>query len=260
MTKLHRRLLFIVACIHVISFCQCLSGTGSPSRNLGRRDVLVAAGAATIGGFAPLPAIAAPPMDAAEAIRRSAANIPGYGQTDVFYPSNFAGSWRMIREVEMSGRQPLRLVYPFRFVSSIEDNLVVADRGFNQAELEKAILREVKGDKELASIRSYDWKENNPNDLRLVFSDGYKKKIKTTKRATERTDTTVSSSEFQRLTLDDGRVPSISARRVLTKWQIEGDSISGMEIVYNIPAGDPMAASSNTTPTVISKSRLSLER
>merc|ERR1711924_115576 len=98
---------------------------------------------------------------------------------------------------------------------------------------------------EPASVRSYEWEANNPNDLRLIFSDGFRKEIKVTKRATECTDTTVSSSEFQRLTLDGGGVPKISARRVLTKWTALSDAeAEGLEIVYDIPAaGDPLAAS-----------------
>jgi hypothetical protein len=229
------------------------------SRELGRRDVL--AGAAMFG-LIPFPADASPAIDPTEAIRRSAANIPGYGQTDVFYPSSLAGSWTMTREVELPGREPFRLIYPFRFVQSIEDDGAVADRGFNQAELEKAILRTVRGDDEPGAVRSYEWAKTNPNDLRLVFSDGFKKEIKVTKRATERDDTTVSSSEFQRLAQEDERgIPQISARRILTKWKLLDDTtVEGLEVVYSMPGGDPMARGVATTPTVLSKSRLSLKR
>lgn len=232
-------------------------------RNFERRDVLITAPSIYLSAFGLTPSLAnaAAPMDAAEAIRRGAAKIPGYGQTDVFYPSSFAGSWTMTREIERTGRDPLVLQYPFRFVQSIEDSLVVADRGFNQAELEKAILRAVSGTDETTAIRSYEWEKNNPNDLRLLFSDGFRKDIKVTKRATELTDEMVSSSEFQRLTLDDGRVPAISARRILTKWKVLNEKeMEGIEVVYNVPGGDPLTATGNTTPAVLSKSRLSLKR
>jgi hypothetical protein len=256
--KSERRVLLFVGSIFV-SCCHGLIVTDVLSPELNRRHILF--GGATFG-VVPFPAYATASMDATEAIRRSAANIPGYGQTDVFYPSSLAGSWTMTRDVEREGREPLRLTYSFRFVQSIEDDGVVADRGFNQAELEKAILRAVKGNDESGAVRSYEWARTNPNDLRLVFSDGFKKEIKVTKRATERSDTTVSSSEFQRLTQEDTKgIPQISARRVLTKWKVLNDiTVEGLEIVYSMPGGDPMTAGVATAPSVLSKSRLSLKR
>lgn len=216
---------------------------------------------------APTCAKAASPLDAGEAIRRSAANIPGYGQTDVFFPVNLMGTWSMNRQVDFgNGRDPLQLSYPFRFIRSIEDDAVVADRGFNQAELEKAIVRAVTGNDDTSSsgVRSYEWVQTNPNDLRLVLMDGKRKEIKVTKRATEKTDTTVSSSEFQRITQEDSRgVPNISARRVVSKWKIvDGKTLEGLEMIYDMGGGDPLAASSgtNSKPTVLSKSRILLTR
>ena len=185
----------------------------------------------------PSVSVAAAPLDAGEAVRRSAANIPGYGKQDVFYPELFAGNWKMTREVEFnnnnnnnnnsnpsssSSSSVLRLMYPIRFIRSIEDDAVVADRGYNQAELETALVRTVqrgrKEDGEESSSTtasstnspkiSYEWVQSNPNDLRLVLSDGTKKEIKVTKRATERTVDTVSSSEFQRITQEErGGIP-----------------------------------------------------
>lgn len=224
--------------------------------------------------FAPSTCQAAIPLDAGEAIRRSAANLPGYGPTDVFFPSTLAGTWQMNREVDFgSGREPLRLSYPFRFIPSIDDNAVVADRGFNQAALEQAIARAVTGREDASSssssslsstVRTYDWLPSNPNDLRMVLSDGSRKEIKVTKRATELTDTTVSSSEFQRITQDDARgIPTISARRVMTKWKLVDDStLEGLEVIYSMPGGDPMAApaGTQTSSTLLSKSRLLLQR
>jgi hypothetical protein len=156
------------------------------------------------------------------------------------------------------------LTYPFRFIRSIEDDAVVADRGVNQAELEKALVRAVTGKEEAGYVRSYEWLLTNPNDLRLVLSDGSRKEIKVTKRATERTETTVSSSEFQRLTQEDERgIPVISARRVLTKWKaIDDSTLEGLEIVYSMAGGDPLAVGTgvSSTPSVLSKSRIYLVR
>jgi hypothetical protein len=169
----------------------------------------------------------------------------------------------MNRQVEFgTGRDPLRLSYPFRFIQSIEDDAVVADRGFNQAELEQAILQTVMGN--TTRVRSYEWVQTNPNDLRLVLADGKRKEIKVTKRATERTENTVSSSEFQRITQEDqGGIPYISARRVITKWKVVDDNtLEGLEVIYDLGGGDPMAMSVATgaNPTLLSKSRMVLKR
>eukprot|EP00980_Cylindrotheca_fusiformis_P014732 scaffold4009_cov124-Cylindrotheca_fusiformis.AAC.12 len=247
--------------------CSALVHHVSPSagsyQKLLKRRTIVTAGGFAIVASTPIGAQAAPPMDAGEAIRRSAASIPGFGPTDVFFPEELLGTWRMTREVEIPGRQqPIRFSYPFRFIQSIDDKAVVADRGYNQAELEKALTQAVIGT-ESSSVRSYDWAKTNPNDLRLAFADGSKKEIKVTKRATEKTDATVTSSEFQRITQEDERgIPVVSARRVLTKWKRTDDStLEGLEVVYSMAGGDPMAGSSSSgQPSILTKSRLHLER
>jgi hypothetical protein len=222
-----------------------------------------------IGGAAlliPQSCFAAAPLDAGEVIRRSAATIPGYGQTDVFYPESFAGTWTLTREVEFDGipDSHLRLSYPYRFIRSIDDTAVVADRGFNQAELEKAIVRAIKGPEGdvTGTLRSYEWAQTNPNDLRIFFSDGTMKEIKVTKRAAERTDETVTFSEFQRVTHEGQTgIPVISARRVVSKWKTVNDStLEGIEIVYDLGGGDPLATTVVGSNTVLSKSRLYLVR
>lgn len=218
------------------------------SGGVDRRTVASIGIATAVGGFVKEAEAAA---DAGETIRRGAANIPGYGPTDVFYPGLFQGKWKVVRDVV--GEQTVE--YDMRFIQSIESNAVVADRGYNQAALEKALSK--------AATRSYEWVETNPNDLRLVLDDGSRKEIKVTKRASERTEDTVSSSEFQRITTEDARgIPNIAARRTLTKWKVVSNaSVEGLEIVYDMGGGDPLAgATANGGPQVISKSRLHLER
>jgi hypothetical protein len=202
---------------------------------------------------------AAAPVDAGEAVRLYAANIPGYGPSDVFYPSTWMGTWRARREVVTGNAEPMILEYSVRFLPSIQDNAVVADRGFNQANLEAALR------KQDDAVRSYEWKETNPNDLRMVLADGSRKDIKVTKRATETTDDTVFSSEFQRVSQEDARgIPAITARRVLTKWKVSNEKeLEGLEIVYDMGfGGDPMSLQTVSTnqPKVLSKSRLLLQR
>ena len=243
------------------------NGAGNPGRECklhrdSRRRKLISG--IFLAGLTPLPTYAASPIDAGEAIRRGAANIPGYGPTDVFFPASLVGSWKMTREVEFGGgSQPLILTYPFRFLQSIEDDAVVMDRGVNQAELEQALLRAISGKEDGTSVRFYEWAYTNPNDLRLVLPNGLQKEIKVTKRGTERGDGFVSSSEFQRVTQEDVRgIPNVSARRVLNKWKLVDDNtMEGLEIVYSVGGGDPMAAGSGSAqPTVLSKSRLYLKR
>jgi hypothetical protein len=248
------------------------NGAGNPvrectlRRDSRRRELL---SGIFLAGLTPLPTYAAaaaalPMIDAGEAIRRGAAIIPGYGPTDVFFPVSLVGSWKITREVEFAGgSQPLILTYPFRFIQSIEDDAVIMDRGVNQAQLEEALLRAVTGKEDGASLRSYEWTYTNPNDLRLVLPDGLQKEIKVTKRATECGDGFVSSSEFQRVTQEDTRgIYNISARRVLNKWKlVDQNTIEGLEIIYSMGGGDPMAAGSGSAqPTVLSKSRLHLKR
>lgn len=228
-----------------------------------RRRILRDSSAAVVGslgGFLGLEELceAAAPLDAGEAIRRSAANLPGLGPTDVFFPKDWEGKWEMTRQVN----DRLKLQYPFRFIPSIDDEAVVADRGFNQASLEAALAKAT-GNSDAAQP-SYEWVPTNPNDLRLRFANGSRKEIKVTKRAILELDSDrVSSSEFQRVTLDDG-IPSISARRVLTKWRkIDDNTIEGLEVVYGVMEGvDPMAgsASQSSSPQVLSKSRMLLVR
>lgn len=250
-------------------------GIDLPRQSTTRRELLTTSGATTAAAITAIsvqPSWAAAPLDAGEAIRRGASNIPGYGATDVFFPESFGGSWKATREVEFPSGTRIQLNYPVRFLRSIEDDAVVADRGYNQAELEAALVQQTAGAGGEKIVQSYEWMVNNPNVLRVALSNGTKKEIKVTKRATERTDQTVTSSEFQRVTQDQdtsqpgGGIPTISARRVVSKWKkVDENRLEGLEIVYAMGGmtGDPLAAGSAAgaaQPTVLSKSRIILTR
>jgi hypothetical protein len=94
------------------------------------------------------------PINVAEAIWRSAGNIPGYGQTDIFFQEALSGSWKMMREAGFGGTEPLHLTNPFCFIRSIQDDAVVADHGVNWTKLGKALVWAVTGKKKAATIRS----------------------------------------------------------------------------------------------------------
>jgi hypothetical protein len=210
-------------------------------------------------------ATAAAPQTLGEAVRESASNVPGYGQPDIYYPMAFQGSWRMHRQMIINnnnGATTLEFDFPVRFLQSLQDNAVVADRAFNQANLQNAMVKD--------SVQTCDWKLSNPNDLRLVLTDGSVTDMKVTKRSTERTESTVSSSEFIRFVTQEANksVPEITAKRILTKWRVDDDGsvIQGLELVYDLSdGGDPMSMTSirpttPQSPVLVSKSRLTLTR
>lgn len=249
-----------ILCLDLVRFSNAWTSTDV---SINRRQVVaVGTGFLVWGSTHPHESTAAAPVSPAEAVRRSASSIPGYGSSDVFYPRSFVGSWNAVRELLPTG---LTLEYPVRFLSSIEDNAVVADRGWNQANLEKAICKlSLKGSESEATLPSYSWSETNPNDLRITFADGNKKEVKVTKRATEKADETVFSSEFQRVTQEDARgIPVISARRVISKWRIiDASNIEGIEVVYDAGGGDPLMGSTTSVEQnkILSKSRITLQR
>jgi len=209
--------------------------------------------------------------DIGESIRRSAANIPGLGQPDVYYPPVFQGVWNVTRQVTFPSESSdtvteastQTLEYKVRYLRI--DDAVIADRGYNQVNLERAI----RGNNNVV-LQSIVWKETNPNDLRLVMQNGSRKELKVTKRATEKTDSSVFSSEFQRLTTqqDETAIPEITARRVLKKYRVvDANRIEGMELVYSIGGadgqfGDPLLTSlqQSQEPQLLSKSTLLLVR
>jgi hypothetical protein len=239
-----------------------------PSRR--RFSVVVVAGALV----SPFPVAAAAANPVGEAIRRGASSIPGYGPPDVVYPAGFVGRWAVTRQTNDVASETTRTVsYDMRFLPTTSSEgaaattaaAAIQDRGYN-------LVKETAAANKNNPVRSYEWTETNPNDLRLVLNDGTGMEIKVTKRSTETTTTTdavVTSSEFARITTDRGTIPVIEARRTLQKWKVvSANVVEGLEIVYDVGGklGDPMAmsiitsSSENAGPRVISKSRLHLER
>ena len=230
---------------------------------------------------------------AGEAVRRTAANIPGYGQPDCYFPPSFIGKWRATRIVVASDDPyisqlplPATITYDVRFITVDGDTKsdgsqkIVADRQFNEASFYNAIGAELGGKEGVRTppppaLQTITWSPFNPNVCTSNYSDGSSKEIKVTKRAGELDAASgiISSSEYRRITTVStgsfGGIPSISASRVLTKWKSEGvgkeQIVEGIEIVYTDGSlgGDPMAAgigSSSSKPQMTSKSRLKLEK
>jgi hypothetical protein len=189
---------------------------------------------------------------AGEAVRRSAAYLPGYGQPDIYYPSSFIGKWKATRTIIasddpalLSFNLPLTISYDLRFItvdgdsngSSNSNGKVIADRAFNEASYYNAIraLLEVQQPQlqlqsqlEIrmpASIQSVNWSPFNPNVLNTIYNNAESsKEIKVIKRAAELDDnnsttTLISSSEYRRVTTttEGMGIPSISASRLMAK-------------------------------------------
>lgn len=247
----------------------------SPSNR--RRDLLLDTTLVTAStivlGMLPVPALAAAPTTTAEAIRRSATNIPGYGPTDIFFPASWLGQWRVQRQVRF-GDNPddtATLNYTTRFIPSIEDEAVVLDRGFAQANLEAAAAK-------ATTPPSYQWAFTNPNDLRLSWPDGRRKDIKVTQRATDYQQVAQGrlwSSEVQRVTNDGGGngVPAVTARRVVTQYRWEFSDreteptsppprlVQALEVIYDLGGSDPMRSRSDAGNNVIlTKSRVVMQQ
>jgi hypothetical protein len=201
-----------------------------------------------------------------EALRQSAAKLPGYGPTDIFYPLNWKGTWTLRREDQMTNSSvPKSFTYPFRFIQSVDKDSVIADRSYNELNYWEAVNA---GDQTGKIVQSIQWTETNPNDLNILFTDGLQRNLKVTKRASERTSSTVSSSEFQRILedktyMDGNTVPKLVSHRILTKWKMVTDNhIEGIEIVYDMNVGDAADLSDEKLrqPKLISKSRFYLDR
>ena len=257
-----------------------------------RRDALNKAMAVPAAAFAGIqPATAA--QTTAEAIRRTAAGIPGYGQPDVYYPTSYLGRWKATKTIVVSdnpylnanGLLPITLHYEMRFISVDGDSKeeaenavggkVVADRAFNEQSyyeaFRNAVIAASSNGRGPPALRSAAWVPTNPNVLTSTYDDGTSQEIKVTKRAAtleQDGEGTVSSSEYRRIS-DVGMngIPVLSASRSLTKWRSDGSSIEAIEVVYKDGVmGDPMggvgggAAGKQGAPVVSSKSRLSLQR
>ena len=268
-----------------------------------RRDVLNEAVAVPAAAAAAAAAVVttfggAPPASAAqttaEAIRRTAAVLPGYGQPDVYFPTSYLGRWRAKKTIVVSdnpylnanGLLPVTLTYEMRFISVDGDSKeeaenavggkVVTDRAFNEQSYYKALRNVVMessnggSSKVPPALRSVIWVPTNPNVLSSTYDDGTAQEIKVTKRAATLEQDgagTASSSEYRRISdVGVNGIPLLRASRVLTKWRSDGESVEAIEIVYaDGVMGDPMGGAGGTVakqgaPVASTKARISLQR
>ena len=257
--------------------------------DVSRRHLFVGIGMTWI----PIPKACAS-QTAGEAIRRSAANLPGYGQADVFYPPTFLGKWTVTRTILSADPSyvpvdtfPFTLSYPMRFITVDDDPIdtststntipkVIADRSFNEQSYQSALSNNM-------VVESTNWNPSNPNVLTIQYSNASTKEIKVTKRAAtvNYEDETVSSSEFRRITTTTATssVPTITASRILNKWKTTTTTnnnnimiIEGIELIYQDVTmsnmSDPMTATlpsnnnnnNNNNQILLCKSKLTLTK
>jgi hypothetical protein len=184
------------------------------------------------------------------------------------------GKWYLTRDIVTSTDPrlngmllPFTLKYEIRFIPSLETDYVVADRGFNQASLERALAKALRTSNN-DPVQALAWTESNPNDLTLTMVDGSRIEMKVTKRSTEKSPDGlgISTSEFLRYTAENSKgIPNISARRVLTKWKVWNQTdVDGLELVYDmgVRTGDPLMLNPDADfpPRLISKARIHLDR
>ena len=130
-----------------------------------------------------------------EAVLQAATRIPGYGQPDIFLPSYFEGKWNCEREL-VSVSQDLPdpstssyfedaqfflekpLTYRVRFITY--DGKIVADRSYNELNLEKAsfVKAEELGRKTARTATEASWDPANANIITTKFSDGFVRESK----------------------------------------------------------------------------------
>ena len=144
---------------------------------------------------------------AGEAIRKSAANIPGYGQPDVYYPPSFLGKWRATRVILAIARDettsdsplsilsslsssplPITLYYDVRFITVDGDDVVntvnvnssnrsnnnsetekvIADRQFNEASYYNALRAEIVKQTETATTSKVNIQPLPPPSIQSI--------------------------------------------------------------------------------------------
>eukprot|EP00967_Tisochrysis_lutea_P090862 scaffold130176_cov30-Tisochrysis_lutea.AAC.1 len=249
---------------------------------------------ATLSALAPLLSVLpwAPPAGhaetAAEAIRRAASALPGYGPPDLIYPQVFAGRWAVQRKLvkvelplgeaaapvaeivqarALEARAPIE--FEARFLRVVDEDGCIADRAFN-AERRVAAIR-------AAPVGNYvaKWEPSNPNVLTLSSGEagGRVVETKVTKRSFESPgDGAFGTSEYARVA-DAGSagvidaVPLIRAVRVQARYRWEPVAAGPVNLIEGIeieqifdPTATGFADLAGATPVLTTKARLTMTR
>ena len=157
-------------------------------------------------------------------LSETASKIPGYGESDIYYPPFFLGDWEVTKEfadftidtsavsqsdlensaiireeIEKAEKEKgVRISSLVRFIRSSDGNRVIADRGRNEAEFLRSYYKTLSsiGRSTVDSLNSpkdsiYDdiiqsqWDSSNPNILTITLPNNVLKELKVTKRAAD---------------------------------------------------------------------------
>ncbi len=208
-----------------------------------------------------LPTYASDTTTFRETIAKTVAVLPGMGQPDVYYPSDFAGSWEVDQTyTEIAEKQPttrflstlqkLPIPATVKFATSFleRDGNVVLDRSFTETNRYQSLFKN--SDASTVIAAQAQWNPTNPNVLTVSTSDNLIIEEKVTKRAVEQNlePGTFGYSEYYRLAEADATglqysVPKIFGVRKLERFRVEGGGegkvqrIRGMERMY-VYSGD----------------------
>jgi len=162
-----------------------------------------------------------------EIIRKKAANLPGYGPPDLYYPDYFLGNWNCVEQSVVS-RNGEKTTYPasgrsVRFID-VGDGGVVLDRSHSLLQADGSFVFSVlTSGRPPPPIRDVRWDRKNPNVLSATYADGSSLEIKVTKRAllSSPSDEGWEGSEYRRITLQKAgdTVPRIYRSRRRARWR-----------------------------------------
>ena len=212
-----------------------------------------------------------------EDIATTAAKIPGFGPSNVVYPSYFEGSWNIDKEIveyrlkdpkiptnldlirALQGYQGGRLGYQEKYLHY--NNQIIQDRLFSSTSYYKALFKE-------PYVLS-SWDISNPNLLTVSRTSGQVTEIKVTKRSIESPPNEAKSfavgySEYARIAQVEGSlqfgVPQLFGLRTLVRIKRDAEDarkLQGVERIY-LHSGDTLDLAAD--PLVTVKTRFNMTR
>ena len=111
--------------------------------------------------------------DLRESIAKSLANVPGYGQPDIYYPNYFIGDWHVVQTMSLSINSPIKssLIYPIDGNKTIEynrkyveyDGNIIQERSYSETQYMRQYLSD--------PYCLAQWDYRNPNNLNILTSN-----------------------------------------------------------------------------------------
>lgn len=233
-----------------------------------------------------------------ESIAKGASYLPGMGETDIYYPNSFLGTWKTELEItdiidsipEKSSKIPYGNSY---FNKLAQKTPIIYDTTFINYNSKVVIDRRSTGKSFIAALTNTDitscdssWEANNPNVLTSSTASGTDNgsgsvlETKVTKRSVENLEAgQIGYSEYSRLALvntdasgaNNGAisgniitsgVPVTAAQRVLVrlKTDIDPNKILGVERLYFYNGDEIEGFGTSPKPVMTVKAKLNFTR